>query len=522
MVQNTESEHGIQTMSRKQDTLTALDKIGQEIFERGSVGVFTIDASGQVLRANPRMLKLLGSPDETTSKLFNVFRLPTIPEDLKNQFRTMLEEGVPVEFDTDYTSMHGKKSAILVSGLPVKDEGGEVLGAVCQVFDISRATEAENQLRRTAKMESLMLLANSLAHDLNNVFTSLLGYSTLLQEEEVLPPAKSQRALGMVKRAAQSGANLVEQMLRFTSERRAKASSCLFQAAFEQTCSLFSHSLPGRIRLESESPESEADEVEVRGNQTRIEQIILNLAINSSEAIGENPGRIALSWRKVAVPPPTAIPKVTAHPAGFVALSVTDDGCGISEENQDKIFDPYFSTKTGGRGSGLGLSSVWGKLKELGGAIEVESTLGESSCFTVYLPMAGTEEAPASERAPVVRSAIGKGQRVLVVEADEAVNELLVWVLLKNGYKAVAARNLEKARKVLESGSPRVDAIAMDQELATAFQEDPGTAGQSSNWPTLCFAATASVRPKCRCANVLSKPFTPEEFLEALAELLDA
>ncbi len=505
-------------MTKQQASLTALDKIGQAIFERGSVGVFTIDSSGQVLRANPRMLKLLGSPDEQTSTLFSVFRLPTIPEDLKKEFRTMLEKGIPVEFETDYTSMHGKKSAILVSGLPVKDEADQVIGAICQVFDISRAREAENQLQRTAKMESLVLLASSLAHDLNNVFTSLLGYSALLQEGDDLPPSRSRRALGMVKRAAESGANLVGQMLRFTSERRAQASSCLFRDAFEQAVSLYSHSLPRHIELESDGADRE---VRVRGNQTKIEQIILNLAINSSEAIGESQGKVTLSWRQVAAPSPSATPQVTIRPGGFVAVSVADDGSGISQEDLGKIFDPYFSTKIGARSSGLGLSSVWGILKELGGSIEVESTVGEGTCFTVYLPIAGPSDLAARDRAPVVRGAIGTGQRVLVVEEDEGIGELLVWVLLKNGYKAVTAKDEEEAGQVLKSGTPKVDAMIMDQDLFVAFQKGHVAADESLARPTLCFTSGSVTPAECACASALPKPFTPEQFLEALAALFD-
>ena len=491
-------------------------QVGAALFENGAVGVFTFKCDGDVIRANRPMLELLGSPDEKTSRLFNVFTLPTLEQAAKEAMRKMVEEGGSMDMNLNYTSMHGKKSFVRLVGFPIMEDD-RIVGGLCQAFDIGPLRDAEEQVRRTAKMESLSLLAGSLAHDLNNIFTSLVGYSSLLEKAEKLPPDKRLHAATMVHQAARSGARLVEQMVRFTSERRANAPACTLDKPFAQAINLFSYGLPRNIRLESED---KAGAQRVRGSTTKIEQVILNLALNARDAIGGNAGTIRITAEVVPDAPPEAVPSVTAPPGGFVCIRVEDDGTGIPREHLSKVFDPYFTTKAPGQGTGLGLSSVWGILRELGGTSWVDSEVGRGTRFSIYIPVSDRSAATARERTVSYQQLDGSGQRILVIERDPQLRELLVWILLNHGYKALAYGSCDVANEVLASAGDTIDAIVVEVGQAAGQLLPEDQLFPAAPKPVLCITSVGNSPVTADRLVHLAKPFSPDEFLEALFRLL--
>jgi len=497
--------------------LTDTTEIGRALFERGDVGVFTVGADGRVLRANDAMLKILGSPNEATTKLFNVFTLPTLPEGAKRVFRRVLEESRPGEISLDYVSMHGRKSGLRLSAFPIVEEG-KVTGALCLALDITAQRKVEEQLRRSSKLESLMLLAGSLAHDLNNVFTSLVGYSALLRTSKGLSEERRTRALEMIDQAATSGAKLVEQMLSFTSERKVHTSACVVSDAINQAVSLFSYGLRGNVRLTVDN--SLGDDI-VRGSCNKVEQVLLNILLNARDAVSADGGTISITTTRTGSASAEALLEPASAPQGFVELVMSDTGVGIPPENLPRIFDPYFTTKPHGRGTGLGLSSVWGVLKEVGGTVVVESTLGKGSTFRLFLPIATEKDIETREQATAVATTAGRGQRVLVVEAEPGLRELLVWLLLNNGYKTLTAESCEEARGILTAGSAPVDLVVVAEELVHPEAMEACRKVMDAGIPMLCtFTAMHDVLPRDKIARTLRKPFTPDQFLDAIATLL--
>ena len=496
--------------------LSDLATLGSIFFERGEAGIVVIDATGQVIRANPYVLALLGSPGEATTRLFNVFELPTFPASLRRDLRDTLSAGQRHDTHVDYVSMHGKRIYMRMVSIPLLEEG-RFVGAMLQLFDMSATKAAEEQLRRTSKMESLSLLAGSLAHDLNNVFTALVGYSSLLRKPGGLPPSRHAHALEMVEKASMSGAKLVENLLSFTSERNAQLPTCEFEEAFKQATALFSCGLPKEIVVETHSTVGQA---RIRGSANKLEHLIINLALNARDAILPRSGTILLEARLVDTYPPDCLLRVTAR-GSFVELSVKDDGTGIRPENIQRIFDPYFSTKAPGRGTGLGLSSVWGILKELGGTVRVVSRLGHGSTFSLYLPLATPEDAFASSEVPVVHAMIGAGQRVLLVESDPDLGTLLVWVLLRHGYKVLHCASALQAAGIVESQEHHLDAVvAEDQGIGSSLERFISKVG-ASKLPLLRLSSRSIPHDRAEEKHMhsLAKPFTPESFLEAVARL---
>jgi two-component system, cell cycle sensor histidine kinase and response regulator CckA len=511
-------EQNGKTMSAER--LTNAGVLGTELFERGDVGVFTFDREGNVLRANPAMVRLLGSPDEKTTRLFNIFALPTVPRRVKENFvRPALADGQIRTAEFEYVSMHGKRADYRATFLPVVDDG-QVTGCICQVVDITDLRQATDQLRRTSKMASLSLLAGSLAHDLNNIFTTLLGFASILEAgDETIEPEKRTRALGFIRKAATSGGNLVEQLLGFTSERRAADSCCALNRALQQAVTLFSYGVPQEVEV---SLDSELPSVWVEGSCTRFEQIVLNVLLNARDAIGKHPGRISISAELHPESPEGVSPKVDSPAEGFVKIVIEDTGSGMSPDVIARVFDPYFTTKEHGRGTGLGLSSVWGILKEVGGGARVTSTAGEGTRFEVFVPVADRKVVPAEERAPVLGSHRGKGERVLVVESAPEIRELLVWILLKNGYKAIAAESCARASDILRAMAETIQCVVFEADLPVAESEELLLTLADLEMPTLHVTGIARPLPRTSHTLGLRKPFTPGRFLMALGRLLAA
>jgi len=500
------------------DELKYAEAIGQRLFRDGHVGVIAFDRTGRVVRANGAIISQLGSPDEKTTTLFNLLTLPTLPERVRERVRQVLETGhagEPVDFE--YVSMHGKRTFMRASFHPVV-EGGEVVGGIGEILDISQLRLAEEQIRRTSKMESLSLLAGSLAHDLNNIFTTLLGFSSLLGQEEQMAPEKRRKALDTLSNAAQSGARLVEQLLSFTSERLADSSSSVMQSAFDQACGLFSYGLGSSIRF---TTAFRIGEERVAGSTTKLEQVLLNILLNARDAIGSKGGRISATVDRVQMAPPDALPRQTTPPNGYAQVTIEDTGCGIPPENLGKVFDPYFTTKPPGRGTGLGLSSVWGILREVGGCARLQSTVGAGTTFELFLPIvAGRDAISTRDRAPVVVSLTGSWQRILLVENHPDLRELLVWLLLKNNYKALAAESGSQAAEYLRDAGETIAAIVMDGDLPMDQQARVDDLLQKRSLPLLVLVGEPRQPRPAPLRLALRKPFSPPAFLEALGRLL--
>jgi signal transduction histidine kinase/CheY-like chemotaxis protein len=494
--------------------LTDPARMGEVLWEHEPSGIFTMDASGKVTRASPWMLKLLGSPDERTTCLFNVFALPTVPEPVRAWFKAALPTGEGGEIDCDYTSMHGKTSRLRFRTVCIVKEG-RVVGAIVRAWDIAFLKGLEEQIRRASKVDSLVVLASSLAHDLNNLFTTMLGYSSLLQQDAFLPPDKRERALQAIQGAARSGARIVEQVLGFTSERDAHAPACDFGKAFQQAVDLFSFGVGKGIRLEVRNA---AAGVRVRGSATKVEQVLVNIALNARDAIGTAEGTVAVTASRVRTVPEQMHLKPAVAAAEYVRVSLRDTGCGIPEENMARLFHPYFTTKPAGRGTGLGLSSVWGIMREVDGGIRVESTVGKGTRFDVYFPVTTEAEVSVAEKVPVISQLAGAGERVVVAVPEGELRELLSWILLKNGYKAVAAGTGREGLAALDSIGASVDAVVVDMQLSPEEAAGLEARCRALGKPLLSLCSTPR---DCHliAGPRLCKPFAPEQFLAALAGL---
>ena len=313
------------------------------------------------------------------------------------QILERITRGERVEhYETRRRTKGGQIVHVSLTVSPMHDASGRIVGASKIARDITKLRHLEEQLRHAQKMEALGTLAGGIAHDFNNILAAILGYTELAQRE--IPVASPVGAwLQKVLTASHRAKALVQQILAFSRRTPVARTPVSLTAVLRETLPFLRALLPSTIALE-DSCTSEA--TPVLADATQLQQILMNLGTNARDAMGDTGGRLALSLEVVAVDAAFAATHPALHAGPYVRLTVQDSGPGIPPAVLARIFEPFFTTKEVGHGTGLGLSVVHGIVEGHDGAILVESTLGQGTTFTIYLPR--LEERAEGDAPPAV------------------------------------------------------------------------------------------------------------------------
>jgi PAS domain S-box-containing protein len=302
---------------------------------------------------------------------------------------------------------------------PLRDAGGRVVGLLCLAQDVTGRVRLEEQFRQAQKMEAVGRLAGGVAHDFNNLLTVINGQAAMLLQDlgATAPAADSVHA---ILKAGERAAGLTQQLLAF-SRKQIVAPRVLDLNAVVADAKVMLRRLIGEdiVLTKDLQPCLNA----VRADPTQVQQVLLNLAVNARDAMPHG-GRLSLATRDAGK---------------YVLLAVTDTGCGMTEEVKAHLFEPFFTTKRPGEGTGLGLPTVYGIVKQSGGHIEVESQPGAGTTFRVYLPR--TNEAPAEEKPEATGPAPRGSETVLLAEDEDGVRALVRQVLRAGGYAVLEAQD---------------------------------------------------------------------------------
>jgi signal transduction histidine kinase len=283
---------------------------------------------------------------------------------------------------------------VIIDFTVLKDDGNVVLrAAYCQ--DITDRKQLEQRVLETLKLESLGVLAGGLAHDFNNLLLSILGNAALVRDEQ--PPASPAHGkLAAIIRAGEQAAVLTSQMLAYSGKGSVIVRPVNLSTHIRELTKLLRGSVPADVRLEFDLTD---DVPLVEADPSQIQQLILNLVVNSAEAIGEQKGVIRIRTGEATIPDnpaPGDFGPWDPQPGRYALLEVSDTGAGMDDDTVSRIFDPFFTTKFTGRG--LGLAAVSGIVRSYGGAITVRSKLNEGSRFRVFLPASAREATTAAAR----------------------------------------------------------------------------------------------------------------------------
>lgn len=483
-------------------------------YGESSTGFFLADEAGKIYAANQSLVHMLGSPDENITRTFNLFNLPTIPEDVVLAIKTAFTRRERTVLRFSYLSMHGTRVELELEMLPFDSDAGR--RAIFLVKDIGELVQAEETVRKTAKMETLSMLASGLSHDLNNIFGSVVGYATMVAE---LPPShpKMKRFLASLVDVAQGGAQLVERLLGFTSERRSEQVSCNLRKSLERVERLVQPAL-GENQLITVHVDEDVDFV--RGSSTRIEQAVANLLINARDALApKGGGTIRVSAREVFELPEEMYIRPLPSDSGWVEVAVEDDGVGFPPGLTQKIFDPYFTSKPVGKGTGLGLAIVCGVVKSVRGGISVSGAQGKGACFRLYLPVVSDFQKEDTIRR--FTSLMGNGSRCLVVERDRGIREFIVWSLLKHDYKVMVATSIQEAITLVGERHDKLDFIISETEFPSdMLAKLISLASFHKLW--LLATTTGSQAVTIQGAHgLLAKPFEQDDLLASIKQMLE-
>ncbi|MDP9268693.1 MAG: ATP-binding protein [Acidobacteriota bacterium] len=306
--------------------------------------------------------------------------------------------------------------------------------------DITERQKLEEQLRQSQKMEAVGTLAGGIAHDFNNLLTVIKGYSCLVLDR-VKDDEQLAREVGQIEKAAEKAAILTRQLLAFSRRQVLQPRNINVSNIVASVDNMLRRVIGEHIEIVIRSA---PDLGTVRADPSQVEQIILNLAVNARDAMLAG-GRLTFNTSNVVLDENFARDHLGARPGRFVLLEVTDTGHGMDEETQHHIFEPFFTTKEVGRGTGLGLSTVYGIVKQSDGYITVESGLGQGTTFRVYLPRV---DQAVSEGDPSESGTRRVGfETILLVEDEEVVRHLAHRILVTSGYKVLLAKDGEEAER---------------------------------------------------------------------------
>jgi PAS domain S-box-containing protein len=415
----------------------------------------------------------------------------------------------------------GKNAILLTSKVPLRNSVGEVVGILGIYADITEQRELEEQLRQSQRIEAVGTLAGGIAHDFNNILTAVIGYTEFSMAE--LPAgSQSKPPLNEVLKAAHRAKDLVHQILMFCQKVEKERSPIYIDPIIKEVFVLLRATIPTTIELCQEINE---DTGSVLADPTQIHQVIMNLGTNAYHAMQEHGGTLKVTLGNLDVDAELAASSPKLHEGAYVRLTLSDTGHGMEPDILEHIFEPYFTTKKTGEGSGLGLSVVHGIIMGHGGAITVKSAPGEGTSFTVYLPRLFDEET----RVITEQKNLPKGnERILFVDDEEVLVRLGQKNLESLGYTVTTATNGIDAFELFQANPQAFDLIFTDQTMPmlTGIQLSEMILNVRPDIPIiLCtgFSATTSVET-ARAAGIkrfILKPLTKRDVALIVRKVLD-
>lgn len=411
-----------------------------------------------ILYANEAFVRLSGyERSQIIGRNCRFLQGPESDPDAVATMRRAIQQNEPCTVEVLNYRADGSSFWSLVSITPVRDPDGRVTHYVGTQRDITERKQLEDQLRQTQKMEAIGSLAGGIAHDFNNMLTVILGYSEMARD--TLPTeSAAQDLIDEIVSAAERAATLTSQLLAFSRRQVLAPREIEVNSIISELQRLLRPLISENIAI---SLDLAPDLRRVKTDPSQFEQIVMNLVINARDAMPEG-GKLTITTANTTLDSSVARFDPELRPGEYVMLKVSDTGCGMSREVLNRIFEPFFTTKPKGKGTGMGLATVYGIVKQSGGHITVSSEPGVGTTFRVYLPIAaGDGEIIERPALPPPENHTG-AETILLVEDESAVRQFARQVLSEQGYRVLEASRGDDALAMIDKIAEKVDALVTD------------------------------------------------------------
>ncbi|MCE9638484.1 MAG: PAS domain S-box protein [Planctomycetes bacterium] len=513
-------------------------RVLSRLVEQNTASVVITDRRGVIEYVNRKFEELTGySLDEARGQTPRVLRSGEMPPDVYAQLWATILGGKEWRGELHNRKKDGTLYWEYAVIMPIVDDAGRIAHFAAVKEDITLRKEAERalasaqrELAQAQRMEAIGRLAGGIAHDFNNILGVILGYAEL-SIARVAAGDPMRRNLQEICDAADRAANLTRQLLAFSRRQTAEAGVIDICAATRDVTKMLRRLIGEDVVVNLRIDDAACH---VCADAGQIEQLVLNLAVNARDAMPEG-GTLTVSTEAVEVRPPGRasegagpVPDDGLPPGRYALLSVADTGTGLSPEAREHLFEPFFTTKEPGKGTGLGLATLWGIVAQRNGHVRYTTESGRGTTFRIYLPQVD-EPVVSSAPAAAPESRRGRGESVLVVEDDPAVRSLVERLVAAAGYRVVAVSGIDEAMAAVDAVGAKFDVVLSDvvmpksggPEIVRALRaRDPALRALFMSGYTERVSADKGALPPG--AAFLQKPFTVAKLEQKIREVMDA
>jgi PAS domain S-box-containing protein len=517
----------VRDVTERRATQTALqssETLFRSVWENSADGMRLTDESGTIVAVNEAFCKLVGlRQEELEGKLFTlIYGAIENTQEMLQQYRTNYSTREFTDNREFHYTLHNGREVVLEVNHSFIELNGQPQLTLSLFRDITAQRRLEEQFRQAQKMEAIGQLAGGVAHDFNNILTVIQGHASLLATAKLGP--SEEKSANQIGQAAARAAGLTRQLLTFSRRQLIQPKKLDLNKIVGNMTNMLGRLLGEDITLQlnycQAAPTVEAD-------AGMMEQVLLNLAVNARDAMPKG-GQLAIRITVIEVDDSYVARQPDARKGVYVCISVTDTGTGIAAENLPRIFEPFFTTKAIGKGTGLGLATVYGIVKQHQGWIELESYLGKGTTFRIFIPWISGDKV-GNEKPTTAITVKGGEEGVLLVEDERPVRELVARVLERYGYKIFQADNGSGAMEVWEQHKNEIKLVLTDlvmpnnmngRELAEKlWAQSPGlkvifTSGYSADIVGKDFKLEPDL-------NFLQKPYQPQTLALTIRRCLD-
>ena len=436
----------------------------RSLFDDAPVGIAFVGADGVLTECNSAFARIADADQDPAGRPVDELVVADDRAAVQRRLAQVLE-GEATDDVLDVRLAASEDAAAALYMTPLVSAAGQPEGVILHLFDTTQHRRLEAQFAQSQKLQAVGQLAGGIAHDFNNLLTVMIGFCDLILQRH-RPGEQTFADIMQIKQNANRAANLVRQLLAFSRQQTLQPKVINITDVLAELSNLLRRLIGVNITLDMIHGR---DLGLVRVDQVQLEQVIINLAVNARDAMKDDGGTLTITTANAEVTKPVRRGADVMPPGHYVSIAVADTGTGIPKENLERIFEPFFSTKAVGSGTGLGLSTVYGIVTQTGGFVQVDSEQGKGTVFTIYLPVHQPTEEEREEEAVAAEPGAGAPVKdlsgvgtVLLVEDEDPVRMFGARALRNKGYNVLEAKNGDSALEVLDDAEDPIDLLISD------------------------------------------------------------